>query len=80
MHNATPVLPLKTRRPTFRHYLLRINFRLFSFFRRTTRAKINPGSKHEGWALDRTRPPQCLAAWLLTPKAKLKSTIVCEFY
>jgi len=37
------VLPFKTRRPTRRHYFLRINFRPFSFFTRTTRAKINPG-------------------------------------
>ena len=46
MRNATPVLPFKTRRPTRRHYFLRINFRPFSFFTRTTRAKINPG--HDG--------------------------------
>jgi len=39
MHNATPVLLFKTRRPTHRHYFLRVNFRPFSFF---TRAKINP--------------------------------------
>jgi len=36
------VLPFKTRRPTRRHYFLRVNFRQFSFFTRTTRAKINP--------------------------------------
>ena len=42
MRNATPVLPFKTRRPTRRHYFLRVNFRPFSFFTRTTRAKINP--------------------------------------
>jgi len=42
MRNATPVLPFKTRRPT-RRYFLRVNFRPFSFFMRTTRAKINPG-------------------------------------
>jgi len=43
MRNATPVLPFKMRRPTHRHYFLRVNFRPFSFFTRTTRAKINPG-------------------------------------
>ena len=43
MRNATPVLPFKMRRPTRRHYFLRVNFRPFSFFTRTTRAKINPG-------------------------------------
>jgi len=43
MRNATPVLPFKTRRPTRRHYFLRVNFRSFSFFTRTTHAKINPG-------------------------------------
>ena len=42
MRNATPVLPFKMRRPTHRHYFLRVNFRPFSFFTRTTRAKINP--------------------------------------
>ena len=42
MRNATPVLPFKTRRPTRRHYFLRVNFRPFTFFTRTTRAKINP--------------------------------------
>ena len=42
MCNATPVMPFKTRKPTRRHYFLRVNFRLFSFFTRTTRAKINP--------------------------------------
>ena len=42
MRNATPVLPFKTRRPTRRHYFLRVHFRPFSFFMRTTRAKINP--------------------------------------
>jgi len=26
-------LPFKTRRPTRRHYILRVNFRLFSFLR-----------------------------------------------
>ena len=40
MRNATPVLPFKTRRPTRRHYFLRVNFRPFSFFTRTTHAKI----------------------------------------
>jgi len=40
MRNATAVLPFKTRRPTHRHYFLRVNFRPSSFF---TRAKINPG-------------------------------------
>ena len=44
MRNATPVLPFKTRRPTRRHYFLHVNFRPFSFFTRTTHAKINPGS------------------------------------
>jgi len=39
MRNATLVLPFKTRRPTRRHYFLRVNFRPFSFF---TRAKIIP--------------------------------------
>jgi len=43
MRNATPVFPFKTRRPTHRHYFLRVNFRPFSFFTRTTRDKINPG-------------------------------------
>ena len=43
MHNATPVLPFKTRRPTRRHYFLRVNFRPFSCFTCTARAKINPG-------------------------------------
>jgi len=42
MRNATPVLPFKMHRPTRRHYFLRVNFRPFSFFTRTTRAKINP--------------------------------------
>jgi len=42
MRNATPVLPFKTRRPTRRHYFLRVNFRPFSFFTCTTHAKINP--------------------------------------
>ena len=49
MRNATPMrlfgypcVAIKTRRPTRRHYFLRINFRPFSFFTRTTRAKINP--------------------------------------
>ena len=42
MRNATPVLPFKMRRPTRRHYFLRVNFRPISFFTRTTRAKINP--------------------------------------
>jgi len=35
-------LPFKMRRPTHRHYFLRVNFQLFSFFTRTTHAKINP--------------------------------------
>ena len=43
MRNATPVLPFKMRRSTRRHYFLRVNFRPFSFFMRTTCAKINPG-------------------------------------
>ena len=43
MCNATPVLTFKTRRPTSHHYFLRVNFRTFSFFTRTMRAKINPG-------------------------------------
>ena len=48
MRNATPVLPFKTRRPTHRRYFLSVNFRPFSFFTRTTRAKINPAhSLHE---------------------------------
>ena len=42
MRNATPTLPFKMRRPTHRHYFLRVNFQLFSFFTRTTHAKINP--------------------------------------
>jgi len=42
MRNATPVLPFKMRRPTRRQYFLRVKFRLFSFFTRTTHAKINP--------------------------------------
>jgi len=42
MRNATSVLPFKTHRPTRRHYFLRVNFRPFSFFMRTTRAKIIP--------------------------------------
>ena len=46
MRNATTVLPFETRRPTRRHYFLRVNFRPFSFFTRTTRAKINPGNEH----------------------------------
>jgi len=46
MRNATPVLPFKMRRPTSRHYFLRVNFRLFSFFTRTTRAKINPAYEY----------------------------------
>ena len=46
MRNATPVLPFKMRRPTRRHYFLRVNFRLFSFFTRTTRAKINPAYEY----------------------------------
>ena len=52
MRNATPVLPFKMRRPTCRHYFLRVNFRSLSFFTRTMRAKINPGcgvhSHHSG--------------------------------
>ena len=44
MRNTTPVFPFKTRRPTRRHYFLCVNFRPFSFFTRTTRAKINPES------------------------------------
>ena len=44
MRNATSVLPFKTHRPTRRHYFLRVNFRPFSFFMRTTRAKIIPAS------------------------------------
>jgi len=43
MRNATTVLPFKMRRPSHRHYFLPVNFRLFSFFTRTTRAEINPG-------------------------------------
>jgi len=43
MRNATPVLPFKTRRPTRHNYILLVNFRPFSFFTHTTRAKINPG-------------------------------------
>ena len=46
MRNATPVLPFKMRRPTRRHYFLRVNFRPFSFFMRTTHAKINPVHNH----------------------------------
>jgi len=46
MRNATPVLPFKMRRPTRRHYFLRINFRPFSFFKRTMHAKINPAPDH----------------------------------
>jgi len=46
MRNATPVLPFKMRRPTRRHYFLRVNFQPFSFFTRTMRAKINPGYLH----------------------------------
>ena len=42
MRNATPVLQFKKRWPTRRHYFLRVNFRPFSFFMRTTCAKINP--------------------------------------
>jgi len=34
------VLPFKTRRPTRRHYFLRVNFRPFSFFTRTARATV----------------------------------------
>ena len=48
MRNATPVLPFKMRRPTRRHYFLRVNFRPFSFFTRTTRAKINPAEENDG--------------------------------
>jgi len=48
MRNATPVLPFKMRRPTRRHYFLRVNFRPFSFFTCTTHAKINPGN--DEWA------------------------------
>jgi len=47
MRNTTPVLLFKTRRPTRRHYFLRVNFRPFSFFMRTTHAKINPGPKRQ---------------------------------
>ena len=50
MCNATPVLPFKTRRPTRHHYFLRVNFRPFSFFTRTTRAKINPGCNNK-WSI-----------------------------
>jgi len=46
MRNATPVLAFKTRRPTRRHYFLRVYFRPFSFFTRTTRAKINPDNNY----------------------------------
>jgi len=42
MRNATPVLPFKMHRPIRRHNFLHVNFRPFSFFKRTTRAKINP--------------------------------------
>jgi len=38
------MLPFKMCRPTRRHYFLRVNFRPFSFFTRTTRAKINPAN------------------------------------
>jgi len=51
MRNATPVLPLKTRRPTRRHYFLCVYFRPFSFFTRTTRAEINPAN-NESTAVD----------------------------
>jgi len=47
MRNATPLLLFKMRRPTRRHYFLRVNLRPFSFFTRTTRAKINPGVDSE---------------------------------
>jgi len=47
MRNATPVLPFKTRRPTRRHYFLHVNFRPFSFFTRTARAKINLGNNSD---------------------------------
>jgi len=33
MRNATPVLPFKMRRPTRRHYFLRVNSYPFSFLR-----------------------------------------------
>jgi len=48
MCNATPALPFKTRRPTRRHYFVRVNFRPFSFFTRTTRAKINHDDDADG--------------------------------
>jgi len=38
------VLSFKMRRPTRRHYFLRINFWPSSFFMRTTHAKINPAN------------------------------------
>jgi len=66
MHNATTVLPFKMRSPTRRHYFLRVNFRPFSFFTRTTRAKINPENDisllHR--FLNWRKPSLCLA-WLL---------------
>ena len=46
MRNATPTLPFKMRRPTHRHYFLRVNFRPFSFFTCTMRAKISPAHEH----------------------------------
>ena len=41
-----PMLSFKMRTPTRRHYFLRINFRPFSFFKRTMHAKINPAPDH----------------------------------
>jgi len=65
MRNATPVLPFKTRRPTRRHYFLRVNFRPFSFFTRTTHAKINPIMCLSG-TLNATIPYQSILDSLLS--------------
>jgi len=72
MRNATPVLPFKRRRPTRRHYFLRVNFRPFSFFTRTTRAKINPGQGSCGtpskqWQ-PQTRSPTCMYVCILSTR------------
>ena len=56
MRNATPVLPFKTHRSTRRHYFLRVNLRLFSFFTRTTHAKINPDNNNSNNRI-------CIAPW-----------------
>ena len=89
MRNATPVLPFKTHRPTCRHYFLRINFRPFSFFTRTTRAKINPGYSIDDWLagwmdfclssdLFQVATPPTVIVWFLRNLAHMIYVPVCK--